>query len=119
MTVLLNDGTFIPHRWPLTRNDRRPLLFPESINLISREYFRRRAVLRSAMSFFPTWLETRDKSDTSPGDDCKSVWLECNDDLADSSLVKIRRVRRSPLGFEMLGFVCPRGKRPREPLRFR
>jgi hypothetical protein len=64
-------------------------------------------------------LETRDQSDAGSGDDCKSVWLECSGDLVDSSAVKVLRVRRSPLGFEMLEFVCPRCKRPHESLQFR
>lgn len=41
-------------------------------------------------------LDIRDDSPTSPGDDCNSVLLECNDELVDSSSVKALRVRKSP-----------------------
>jgi len=64
-------------------------------------------------------LDTRDQSHTSPGDDCNSVWLECNGELVDSSSVKVLRVRKSSLGFEMLDFVCPRCKQRHESLQFR
>jgi hypothetical protein len=64
-------------------------------------------------------LDTRDQSHTSPGDDCNSVWLECNGELVDSCSVKVLRVRKSPLGFEMLEFVCPRCKLCHESLQFR
>src|SRR6266404_2681630 len=33
-------------------------------------------------------LDTREQAHTSPGDDCNSVWLECNGDLIDSCSVK-------------------------------
>ena len=64
-------------------------------------------------------LDTRDQSHASPGDDRESVWLECNGELVDSSLVKGPRLRKSPLGFEMLEFVCPRCKQRHESLQFR
>jgi hypothetical protein len=63
-------------------------------------------------------LDTRDQSRTSPGDDCKSVWLECNGELVDSCSVKVLRVLKSSLGFEMLEFVCPRCKQRHESLQF-
>jgi hypothetical protein len=47
------------------------------------------------------------------------VWLECNGELVDSCSVKVLRVRKSPLGFEMLEFVCPRCKQRHESLQFR
>jgi hypothetical protein len=64
-------------------------------------------------------LDTRDQSHASPGDDCESLWLECNGDLVDSCSVKVLRVRKFPLGFEMLEFVCPRCKQRHESLQFR
>ena len=69
-------------------------------------------------------LDTRDQSHTSPRDtrsrdDRKSVWLECNGELVDSCSVKVLRVRKSSLGFEMLEFVCPRCKQRHESLPFR
>jgi hypothetical protein len=63
-------------------------------------------------------LDTRDQSHASPGDDSKSVWLECNGELVDSCSVKVLRVRKSPLGLEMLEFVCPRCKQRHESLQF-
>ncbi len=64
-------------------------------------------------------LETRDQPDTSSRDDCNSVWLECNGELVDSCSVKVLRVRKSSLGFDMLEFVCPHCKQPHESLQFR
>ena len=64
-------------------------------------------------------LDTRDQSHTSPGDDCNSVFLECDGELVDSCSVKVLRVRKSPLGFEMLEFVCPHCKQRHESLQFR
>jgi hypothetical protein len=64
-------------------------------------------------------LNTRDQSRTSPEDDCNSVWLECNDELVDSCSVKVLRVRKSPLGFEMLEFICPRCNQRHESLQVR
>ncbi len=64
-------------------------------------------------------LDTRDQSTTSPGDDCNSVLLECIGELVDSCSVKVLRVRKSSLGFEMLEFVCPRCKKHHESLQFR
>jgi len=64
-------------------------------------------------------LDTRDQSYTSSGDDCNSVWLECDGELVDSSSVKVLRVRKSSLGYEMLDFVCPRCKQRHESLQFR
>jgi hypothetical protein len=64
-------------------------------------------------------LDTRDQSHASPEDDCKSVWLECDGDLVDSASVKVLRVRKSPLGLEMLEFVCPRCNQRHESLQFR
>ena len=64
-------------------------------------------------------LDIRDQSHTSPGDDCNGLWLECNGELVDSCSVKVLRVRKSPLGFEMLEFVCPRCKLRHESLQFR
>jgi hypothetical protein len=64
-------------------------------------------------------LDTRDQSDTSSGDDCNSVWLECNGDLVDSCSVKVLRVRKFSLGSEMLEFVCPRCRQRHESLQFR
>jgi hypothetical protein len=64
-------------------------------------------------------LDTRDQSQTSPGDGCESVWLECDGELVDSCSVKVLRVRKSSLGFEMLEFVCPRCKQRHESLQFR
>jgi hypothetical protein len=63
-------------------------------------------------------LDTRDQSHTSSGDDCSSVLLECDGELVDSCSVKVLRVRKSPLGFEMLEFVCPRCKQRHESLQF-
>jgi hypothetical protein len=63
-------------------------------------------------------LETRDQPHTSPGDG-KSVWLECNGELVDLCSVKVLRVRKSSLGFEVLEFVCPRCKQRHESLQFR
>ena len=64
-------------------------------------------------------LDTRDQSHTSPGDDCNSVFLECDGELVDACSVKVLRVRRSSLGFEMLEFVCPRCRQHHESLQFR
>jgi hypothetical protein len=64
-------------------------------------------------------LDTRDQSPTSIGDDCNSVLLECNGELVDSCSVKVLRVPKSPLGFELLEFVCPRCKQRHESLQFR
>ena len=64
-------------------------------------------------------LDTRDQSPTDAGDDCNSVLLECNGDLVDSCSVKVLRVRKSSLGFEMLDFVCPRCKQRHESLQIR
>ena len=64
-------------------------------------------------------LDTRDQSPTEPGDDCNSLLLECNGELVDSCSVKVLRVRKSPLGFEMLEFVRPRCKQRHESLQFR
>ena len=64
-------------------------------------------------------LDTQDQSDTNSGDDCNSVWLECNGELVDSCSVKVLRVRKSFLSAEMLEFVCPRCKQRHESLQFR
>jgi len=64
-------------------------------------------------------LDTRDQSPTDPGDDCNSLLLECNGDLVDSCSVKVLRVRKSSLGFQILEFVCPRCKQRHESLQFR
>jgi len=64
-------------------------------------------------------LETRDQSHTSSEEEYNSVWLECNGELADSCSVKVLRVRKSSLGFEMLEFVCPRCRQRHESLQFR
>jgi hypothetical protein len=64
-------------------------------------------------------LDTRARSHTSPGNDRNSVWLECNGELVDSCSVKVLRVRKSSLGFEMLEFVCPRCKQRHESLQVR
>ena len=64
-------------------------------------------------------LDTRDQSHTSPGDDCKSVWLECDGELVDACSVKVLRVRKFSLDSEMLEFVCPRCKQHHESLQFR
>jgi hypothetical protein len=64
-------------------------------------------------------LDARDQSHSSPEDDCNSVWLECNGELVDSCSVKVLRVRKSPLGLEMLEFVCPRCKQRHESLQIR
>jgi hypothetical protein len=64
-------------------------------------------------------LDTRDESPTSSGEDCNSIWLECNGELVDSCSVKVLRVRKSSLGFKTLDFVCPRCKQPHESLQFR
>jgi len=64
-------------------------------------------------------LDSREQPDTSPGDDVNSVWLECNGELVDSSSVKVLRVRKASLGFEMLEFVCPRCQLRHESLQFR
>jgi len=64
-------------------------------------------------------LDVRDQTHTSPEDDCNSVWLECNGELVDSCSVKVLRVRKSPLGLEMLEFVCPRCKQRHESLQVR
>ena len=64
-------------------------------------------------------LDTRDQSHTSSGDDCNSVWLECNGELVDSCSVKVLRVRKSFLSSETLEFICPRCKQPHESLQFR
>ena len=72
-------------------------------------------------TFERVWHElgARDQSPTNPGDNCKSVWLECNGELVDSCSVKVLRVRKSFPGAEMLEFVCPRCKQPHESLQFR
>ena len=64
-------------------------------------------------------LDIRDKSPASSIDDCNSIWLECNGELVDSCSVKVLRVRRSTLGFEMLEFICPRCKQRHESLQVR
>jgi len=64
-------------------------------------------------------LDTRDQSHTNPGDDCNSVLLECDGELVDACSVKVLRVRRSSLGFEMPEFVCPRCRQHHESLQFR
>ena len=63
-------------------------------------------------------LDTRDQSHTSSGDDCNSVWLECNGELVDCTSVDVLGVRRSGLGVEMLEFICPCCDRRHESLRF-
>jgi hypothetical protein len=63
-------------------------------------------------------LDARDQSPTSPGDDCNNVWLECNDELVDSCSVKVLRARKSPLGLNILEFICPRCKQRHESLQF-
>jgi hypothetical protein len=72
-------------------------------------------------TFERVWLElgARDQSQTNPGDDRKSVWLECNGELVDSSSVTVLGVCKFPLGFEMIEFVCPRCKQRHEALQFR
>jgi len=45
--------------------------------------------------------------------------LECNGELVDSCSMKVLRVRKSPHGFELLEFVCPRCKQRHESLQFR
>ena len=72
-------------------------------------------------TFERVWRElgTRDQSHTGPGGDSNSVWLECNSELVDSCTVKELRVRKSPLGIELLEFVCPRCKQRHESLQFR
>jgi len=45
--------------------------------------------------------------------------LECNGDLVDSCSVKVLRVRKSSLGFEMVEVVCPRCKQRHESIQFR
>ena len=64
-------------------------------------------------------LDTQDQSHTGPEDDSNSLWLECNGELVDSCSVKVLRVRKSPLGLEMLEFVCPRCKQRHESLQIR
>jgi hypothetical protein len=64
-------------------------------------------------------LDTRDQSHTSSGEDYNSVWLECNGELVDSCSVKVLRVRKSSLGFEMVEFVCPGCKQRHESPQFR
>jgi len=64
-------------------------------------------------------LDVSEASHPSSRDDRNKVWLECNGELVDSCSVKVLRVRKTSLGFEMLGFVCPRCKRRQESLRFR
>jgi len=64
-------------------------------------------------------LGIRDQSHKSSGKDRNSVWLECNGELVDSCSVKVLRVRKSPLGFDMLEYVCPRCKQRHESLQFR
>ena len=64
-------------------------------------------------------LDTRTESPTRTGEDCNSIWLECNDELVDSCSVKVLRARKSSLGFEMIEFVCPRCKQRHESLQFR
>ena len=64
-------------------------------------------------------LDTRDPSDTGPGGDCNSVWLECSGELVDSCSEKVLHVRKSVIGFEMLEFVCPRCKQRHESLQVR
>ena len=72
-------------------------------------------------TFERVWRElgTRDQSRTGPGDDCNNVWLECNGELVDSCSVRVLRVRKSSLGFEMLEFVCPHCKQRHESLQIR
>ena len=72
-------------------------------------------------TFERVWRElgTRDQSRTGPGADSNRVWLECNSELVDSCTVKVLRVRKSPLGIELLEFVCPRCKQRHESLQFR
>ena len=72
-------------------------------------------------TFERVWHElgARDQSHTSPGDECESVWLECNGELVDSCSLKVLGVRKSAIGFEMLEFVCPRCKQRHESLQFR
>ena len=64
-------------------------------------------------------LDTRDQPHASFEEDCDGVWLECNGELVDSCSVKVLRVRKSSLGFEMLEFVCPRCKQRHESPQFR
>jgi hypothetical protein len=64
-------------------------------------------------------LETRDQPHTGSLDDRNSVWLECNGELVDSCSVKVLRVRKSFLGFDILEFVCPHCKQRHESLQFR
>jgi hypothetical protein len=64
-------------------------------------------------------LDTRDQSQATSGDDCNSLLLECDGELVDSCSVKVLRVRKFSLGFEMLEFVCPRCKQRHESLQFR
>ena len=72
-------------------------------------------------TFERVWHElgSREKSHASSGDDCNSVWLECDGELVGSYTVKVLRVRRSPVGVEMLEFVCPRCKQRHESLQIR
>ena len=64
-------------------------------------------------------LDARNQSNTSCGEDSNSVWLECNGELVDSRSVKVLRVRKSSLGFQMLEFVCPHCNRRHESLQVR
>jgi hypothetical protein len=41
-------------------------------------------------------LDTRDQSHTSSGEDCNSVWLECNGELVDSCSVKVLAFANPP-----------------------
>lgn len=72
-------------------------------------------------TFERVWHElgARDRSHTSPRENRESVWLECNGELVDSCSVTVLGVRKSPIGFEMLEFVCPRCKQRHESLQFR
>ena len=64
-------------------------------------------------------LDTREQLHTSSQDDCNSVWLECNGELVDSCSVKVVRLLKSPVGFDMLEFVCPHCKQRHESIQFR
>jgi len=71
-------------------------------------------------ALFGSWERTRTRRfPPSKKYRCNDVLLECNGELVDSGSVKVLRVRKFSLGFEMLEFVCPRCKQRHESLQFR
>ena len=72
-------------------------------------------------TFARVWRELGDREVSRVDVDAErdSLWLECDGALVEAGSVDIVRVRTSPLGIEMVEFVCPHCNQRHESLTFR